>query len=506
MDSREIFDQMFEQLRQRVENLLCSSPPSEEQEEVSRLLYDFAPAGHLTLNEDCRIIEINHTGTVLLGAARSQILGKPLSVFFASVCQNDLHRTLREALASSDTRSCDLLLAGSDGGKRLVSLSASAAMQAEEGAPLADPAQRDLPANGLHVRQPAPQPPLRVTLTGSELRYRSMIEHAPEGIMIVRRGRVIFANHLAARFLRAGSPEDLIGVCTAEMVEPASELQARSLLSLSRGGMVHTELALRCRDGRVIEAEAVAAPVRHRGARAVQVAFWEVTERKRLEREIALYQRQLRKLATQVTSVADEERQRLAGEIHDTVGQLLGLVHIKLDLLRGERLSEEAEDLVDELKGIVDSAIEQTRTLTHELSPPVLRQLGLDAALEWLAESSGLRYGFTCRAEDDGNPKPINNELKMFLYQSVRELVHNAARHASASEVTIISSRLNGSIKVSVADNGRGFDPGVLSSQVETRSAYGLFTIRVRLEEWGGHLLIDSDPGEGTTVTMIVPL
>ncbi|MFW6180156.1 MAG: PAS domain-containing sensor histidine kinase [Spirochaetota bacterium] len=506
-------------------------------------LYRHAPVGYLLLDRGFRISEINHTGTDMLGVPGHQAVGRFLADFVAPSHREALTLTLREAFAGGGSRSCELLPAA---GKRarFLHLTACPGEGDRAGGGSAAGLRPATNAEEEH-REPGPsRQPLMATLTDitdrklleldlerrirdlereaavrtreletvtrkladSEQRYRTMAERSLEGILIVRRGRVLFANQPAARLLGAGSPENLVGADTADLVEPVSRRHARSLVTLSSCGVARTELAVRRIDGGVIEVEAAAAPVLYQGYRAVQAVFREITDRKRLEREVSRYQRRLRRLAAQISSVADRERRQLAGNIHDTVGQLLGLVQIKLDMLRGEGLHGDAEDLVDELKIIVESAIEQTRNLTYELSPPVLRQLGLDAALEWLAETCARRYGFVCRVRDDGKPKPIPDDLKMFLYQSVRELVHNAAKHAAPRLVTVTSTRLNGSVKITVEDDGSGFDTGALAVQMEIHGGYGLFAIRVRLEEWGGHLLIDSEPGEGTAVTMIAPL
>jgi PAS domain S-box-containing protein len=340
----------------------------------------------------------------------------------------------------------------------------------------------------------------------SELRYRSLVERSPDGILVTRAGRIEFANRAAAALLGAGSREEMVRTSAAELLTPASRARARNLLSLSGGGMFRTDLSLLRLDGRKVQVEAAASVVYRSGKRAVQVVFRDITERKQLEDELALYQRQLRKLAAQVSRTAEAERNRAAGEFHDTVGQLLGLMQIKLDQLRAEGLDHAADRMVAELKSIADQAIEQTQTLTAELSPPVLRQLGLSPALEWLAENFCKRYGVACSFSGDDAPKNVPADKKMFLYQAARELVHNAVKHGAPSQVQITAGRLDHSLRVSVTDDGSGFDPAVLDHHVDQRGGFGLFSIKVRLEEWNGHFLVDSEPGKGTTVTMILPM
>jgi signal transduction histidine kinase len=156
---------------------------------------------------------------------------------------------------------------------------------------------------------------------------------------------------------------------------------------------------------------------------------------------------------------------------------------------------------------LVDAAIQQTRAIIVQLSPPSLCDLGLTHAVEWLAEQLHREYGLTVVCQDDGQEKPLGEDLKAFLFHATRELLVNTAKHSQAESAHVSLCRDGDSVRVTVADAGRGFDPRKALARVSQGEAFGLFSIRERVGQWpGGRLEIQSAPGEGTHASLIVPL
>jgi PAS domain S-box-containing protein len=231
----------------------------------------------------------------------------------------------------------------------------------------------------------------------------------------------------------------------------------------------------------------------------------DITERKRAEEKLLLYQQQLQSLASELSLAEERERRILAAELHDQIGQTLSLVKIKLHALRDHLDDEPARQQFDETRSFLDQAIRDTRSLTLELSPPVLYELGLEAALEWLAESFRVKTGINClvRARCGAN---LSDDINGVLFRSVRELLHNVYKHAEAQQVEVRTSQSRGSFQVEVKDNGTGFEEATAETQTLASHAYGLFSIRERLSHLGGKMRVDSKPGRGTTITLEVPL
>jgi len=231
----------------------------------------------------------------------------------------------------------------------------------------------------------------------------------------------------------------------------------------------------------------------------------DITERKRVEEKIRVYQEQLRSLASQLSLVEERERHRIATELHDHIGQTLALCQIKLGALR-ESASPTLAASVDGIRDLIEQTIHYTRSLTSELSPPILYELGFEAAIEWLGEQILKRHGIRFEFEDDRQPKPMDDEARILLFQAVRELLINVTKHAQARNAKVSVQRDGDNIRINVEDDGVGFDISKLDSYLKENSGFGLFSIRERLNRIRGYLNIESEPGKGIRVTVVAPL
>jgi signal transduction histidine kinase len=233
------------------------------------------------------------------------------------------------------------------------------------------------------------------------------------------------------------------------------------------------------------------------------------TINKQLQQEIAERKRaedQLRSLASQLSLTEEQERRRIATDLHDRIGQTLAMCKIKLGMLRDTSCPGDFNMLVDELSELADQAIQSTRSLTFELSSPILYELGLEAAVDSLVEQVQSQHGLNIDLEDDGQWKPLGNDVRVVLFQAVRELLVNVVKHAQASSVKVSIRRDGGCIRISIEDNGVGFDASRIGPNLSGANTFGLFNIRERLKHLGGHLEIESGHGDGTSVTVLAPL
>jgi PAS domain S-box-containing protein len=232
----------------------------------------------------------------------------------------------------------------------------------------------------------------------------------------------------------------------------------------------------------------------------------DITERKWAEQKIQEHQKRLKQLASQLTLVEEKERRRIAGEIHDGISQTLAMVKIKLDTLRNSLPSEASAAEIEKISSSVEKVIQETRTLTFELSNPILYELGFEAAVaEWLNEQVQIKHGIATEFFDDGQPKPIGDDVKVMLFRNVRELLTNCIKHAKAEIISINIHRINGSIQVTIEDNGVGFDPAQFRTTGK-KPTFGLFSIRENMENTGGRFEIESKPGAGCKAIMTAPL
>jgi signal transduction histidine kinase len=150
----------------------------------------------------------------------------------------------------------------------------------------------------------------------------------------------------------------------------------------------------------------------------------------------------------------------------------------------------------------IEEAIRTTRTLTAELSPPVLYELGLEAALGWLVERERDRTGLALRYETNGEADLLDDDASVLVFQSVRELLWNIGKHSGAGAARVVVGRRGGELLVTVEDDGKGFD----ASREPSGNGFGLISIREKVEHMGGRLTIDSHEGRGTRVAIAMPL
>jgi signal transduction histidine kinase len=228
----------------------------------------------------------------------------------------------------------------------------------------------------------------------------------------------------------------------------------------------------------------------------------EIAERKRTEEKIRSYQEQLRSLASELSLTEERERRAIATDLHDHIGQILALTKIKL----GELQQQAKGRTLEEIRELVEQSIQYTRSLTFELSPPILYELGFQAAVEWLAEQMQEKHGI--RVSVDGNHAvgPLSDDIRMFLFKAVRELLLNVAKHAQASQTTVSIRQEGENLRIAVADNGLGFDVSQFEGPSGSTRGFGLFSVRERSNHFGGQLEINSQPGKGTTAILFVPL
>jgi CheY-like chemotaxis protein len=224
--------------------------------------------------------------------------------------------------------------------------------------------------------------------------------------------------------------------------------------------------------------------------------------------ELVQSQTRLRVLAKELNLAEQRERKRLAGELHDYLAQLLVLGCLKLGQVRRTGLPSKVEQTLKETEEVLTKALEYSRTLMAELSPPVLQEHGLPAGLMWLGEQMQ-RYGLMVRVDiGDAAGLFLPNDWAVLLFQSVRELLMNALKHSGCQNLYIRLQQGERRLCIEVRDDGIGFDlaAAALTSTTAMSSKLGLFSIRERMIALGGWLDLDSTPGEGTRAALVLPL
>lgn len=237
----------------------------------------------------------------------------------------------------------------------------------------------------------------------------------------------------------------------------------------------------------------------------VLVSVWNVTERKRAAEALERSRARLRALAAELSIAESGERRRIARELHDHVGHALSYALLKLEELR-DHLPPDAAPMADELQTFLDRAADAVHSMTFELSPPILHDLGLAPALEWLAE--GLEHEHDLRVDLDvpDDPPRLPESTAAMLFRTARELLANVIKHARTTRATISLRYAPDAIRLEVQDDGVGFDPSRLDDEERTASSFGLLSIDQHVSYFGGLVSIVSAHGAGTRVVCVVPL
>ncbi len=246
----------------------------------------------------------------------------------------------------------------------------------------------------------------------------------------------------------------------------------------------------------------------------------DITERKRMEHALRqlnenLEQRvsertelaetrskQLQALSVELIEAEEKERGRIANLLHDDLQQLLASAKMQLQMASAHL---PGHPMLVNVGQILEEAIAKSRSLSHELSPPVLHHSSLSAALHWLIRRMGEQFGLQVELEIHTPQKVRNAALKRYLYRAVQELLFNIVKHSGVKRAHVAIAGVNGSLTLTVSDQGSGFDPDALDESSQ-KVGFGLLTIRERARYIGGHLAIESSPGQGSRFTLTVPL
>jgi PAS domain S-box-containing protein len=350
-------------------------------------------------------------------------------------------------------------------------------------------------------------------LRKSEEKYHNLIEHANDAIISVNTAGMIIGFNKKAEEMFDYSREEVVGKSSYVLIpHQDKELYNKALKQFAETG---TGID---RQNNIFEGKAVRKgdeqfPVEYSyftiniGGEFIATAILrDITWRKEEEKKILSYQEQLKSLTFELLLSEQKERQQLADFLHDEVGQQLFATRLNLEQLKTSLSSAQDTKTLDSALDNLYQVMNQTRSLTTELSPPILKQLGLEKALEWLAEQSYKKYNIKVTFEDDKKQKPLDDNAKMFLYQAVSELLTNVAKHARTKSAGVSIKRNTSKVEICVEDNGVGFLISGTDSSATKIEGLGLFRIKERLETLGGQLEIESQPNHGTRITLGAPL
>ncbi len=303
-------------------------------------------------------------------------------------------------------------------------------------------------------------------------------------------------------------PEDQSHVtsCINEAIRTKSvfELEHRvRRLDGSVGWTFSRAIPLTDKTGEIVEWFGAASDITDRKQSEEALKQLNETLERRVAERTALAQaraKQLQTLAAEVISAEEKERRRIAELLHEDLQQVLAGAKFQLqachDLPDKEKLAD--------VENLLDEAIQKSRHLSHELSPPILHQLGLVPALKWLAQQMKKQFGLETQLEIK-DQKPFENEsIKICMFRAVQELLFNAVKHSGVKSAHLALYVSGDNFVITVSDRGCGFNPEILDNS-HKKTGFGLITIKERASYIGGDLTVESVPGRGSRFILTVP-
>jgi PAS domain S-box-containing protein len=347
------------------------------------------------------------------------------------------------------------------------------------------------------------------TLQGAEHPYRLLVETIDEGAATLSNdGTVLYSNRSFANIFDA-QLERFIGTPLENFVSDEYTDPLRALIRSAANGAARGEIRLVDRSGRARTVRLTLTPSHQFGMEALCAVATELTELMETNEALRVTEASLRQLSGRLLQLQDEERRRIARDLHDTTGQKIAALSMSLD--RVARLLDtkkpERQEALEEGRDIVRMIGEEIRTLSYLLHPPLLDESGLGSAIRWYAEGFQKRSGIQLTVNIDPNLGRLTNDVEMALFRVVQESLTNVHRYSGSPRAEIHVHDSAEAVKLEVVDHGKGIQVGTARTKVEGIASLGVGIpgMRERIRQFGGQLEVDFGR-DGTRVTASVPL
>jgi hypothetical protein len=362
------------------------------------------------------------------------------------------------------------------------------------------------------VRDVTERARLQEAMRESEARYRALVDLSPEAIVVHAGGTIVYVNEATVQLLLAPSREALIGRLFLDFVPPAYKADVvRRMQSTPEEVQKEGPLLVKATrgDGQEFYLEAIGSRITYGGRPASQVILRDISDRVRAYEELRASREQLRRLSTHLQSVRESERGAIAREIHDELGG--ALTALKFDIASFEEVLPQGEagglrdtivEKLESMSALIDSTVQTMRRIITQLRPVLLDSLGLCAAIEWLAEDFQHRTGIICETRIQGVDVIADNDRATAVYRIIQETLTNVARHAGATRVGIDMGIHEGTLRLTVHDNGKG----VTEEQIRAPGSFGIMGMKERALILGGEITLVSPAEGGTTVSLTLPV
>lgn len=456
-----------------------------ESEERYRELFENAKDALYVHDLSGRYTSFNRAAEQLSGFSRDEILGKHFSNFISPAHLRYTRENLCRKLDHKGETTYEVDLVTKD--RKRVPIEISSRLIYENGI-------------AIGVQGVARDITERKRAEETYARFALIVESSDDAIIGKNLDGTILSWNPGAEKIYGYSAREVIGCHISILVPPDRKNEVPHILESIRKGesISHHESVRRRKDGKLINVSLTISPIRDAQNKIVGASTIarDVTERKQAEQALQSFSRRL-------IEAQEAERQNIARELHDEIGQVLTAVRINL-LSLGRSAPSDLTLPIDDSLAIVDEALDRVRELSLNLRPPVLDNLGLGSALRWYVDRYARRSGIVADLQTDLDGRRLRVDLETACFRITQEALTNIARHAEATHVLVCLKCTNGNLDLKIIDNGVGFDVGDLIK--DSHSALGLRGMEERAVAARGHLKIDSAPARGTEVRASFPL
>jgi PAS domain S-box-containing protein len=346
---------------------------------------------------------------------------------------------------------------------------------------------------------------LQAQVTLLKERFRTIFDMSPIAMWIVEDERVCLANRAAADLFGMPDTEQFVGNSVYALLDPETHAELRAHLAEALTGNAPPPISSTSivrPDGHEREVEIASAALPDHGRTVVQMVITDITLRQRQIRDQTMHRLALRKLSASVVEAREEERRRIARELHDELGQRLTALKMELSSLKRTGQANGERQRVADMLGMIDETVAAVRRIAADLRPLMLDDLGLNAAIDALAREAAQRMDIEVTVHLGHEDPPLSSSAAIALYRMVQEALTNVGRHARATDVNVRLHTEGDEIVLTIRDNGTGFPEGALQRE----GRFGLLGMRERAVALGGRLEVDNPPGGGGRITVHVPL
>jgi len=475
---------------------------TEEAQRLTQFCLDHSTVGILWLNWDSHVRYANQAAGELLGYRAEQLLDRPLQALEPALSMDDWLQLWRDARSGTDeprVRECEWQRADGSCFPAAVTLSFLRFGSKEYLVVfLADVTERRRASAALQESEERLKA-MAGNVPGLVFRLERHEPGAPVGIAYISEASQRLVGYSADLLLQPGRgirslvhPEDEPGYWS-------SQQQALDSMSDWRWqGRILT------RDGEIRWAD-VRASVRGQlqGRQVWDGIVWDITDNKRIELELNASREQLRELAAHVETVREEEKAHIAREVHDELGQMLTVLKLEISMceIGFASLDPALAERLQGMKRLIAQLFQQVRDVATALRPPIL-DAGIASAIDWQARRFEQRTGIACLVEVPDCPPQLSGAKAVGLFRILQEALTNVMRHADAQTVSLCLEQRGALLYLGISDDGRGF----VVPAVRQGSSFGLVGMQERAQMLGGSLVLESQPGEGTSIHVSVPL